>query len=96
MIFKTPFHLIVSASSMGGKTTWTLKLIKEQNLLFDKTPDKTYYFYNEYNECFDSEEFKNVNFVKGLPDELDDIQKNSLCVFDDFMSCKLFRFIIFF
>ena len=91
MKFLTPCHIIVATASMGGKTTWTLKLLKERKLLFDPVPNNVYYFFNEYNESFSSDEFKDIKFIRHLPDSMDEIAENSICVFDDFMRSRLFK-----
>lgn len=80
--------MIVSASSMSGKTFWTLKLLRNLDTLFDKVPDNVFFFYNNYNESFNGDRLGHVTFIKGLPDSIDNLPTNSLIILDDFMLGK--------
>ena len=80
--------MIVSASSMSGKTFWTLKLLRQLDTLFEKVPEKVFFFYNNYNDSFSGEGLGHVSFIKGLPESIEDIPKGSLIILDDFMLGK--------
>ena len=84
----TPFHMILSSSTMCGKTFWTLRLLRQISTLFDKVPEKVIYFYNQYNEAFGAEDLAHVQFIHDLPDSVDAIPKNALIILDDYMQSK--------
>ena len=88
----TPFHMILSSSTMCGKTFWTLKLIRQIDNLFDKAPEQIFYFYNQYNDAFGAGDLNHVHFIRDLPDSVDDIPKDSLIVLDDFMQSIALHF----
>ena len=85
MEITTPFHMILSSSTMCGKTCWTLKFLRQMDKLLDKVPENVYYFYNQYNEAFGAEDLSHVQFIHGLPDE---ISSDSLIILDDYMQNK--------
>ena len=81
-----PFFMIISSGSQCGKTQFVLKLLKNHKRLFSKIPEKIFYFYNAFNQAFKDEELDFVNFICGLPENVDSIPPHSLVIFDDFLT----------
>lgn len=59
----------VSGSTCTGKTTWTRKLIRFRDEMFEDSPEKVYYCYREYQPSIfhEIEEKEGVVFHQGLP-----------------------------
>ena len=84
----TPFHMILSSSTMCGKTFWTLKLLRQLDKLLDKPPENIFYFYNQFNKEFVAKDLRHVQFIADLPDSVEQIPKDSLIILDDYMQSK--------
>lgn len=82
--FQHPFTCIISGPSGCGKTQLLLKILKNANNLIYPNPQKITYCYSIWQSAFD--EFKNIEFQKGLfdIDEIDSTQRN-LIILDDLM-----------
>jgi len=83
--FKHPFTCIVAGPTSCGKTNFVLRLIDNMNIMIEPTPDKTIYYFNEYQSIFD--DYVQVDFRQGIP-KADEIEKlnNALVVLDDMMT----------
>lgn len=87
---KTPFTMIISGPPLAGKTTFLIGLLKEAHNLIDNPPNNIVWFYGEYNANIEYLEktFKNIEVVKGIPENLTDYinpLKDNLFVFDDLL-----------
>lgn len=65
---KHPFTMIVSGPTGCGKTFWIRKLVNQVNQYCKPVPTKITYFYGEYQSIFET--FNNVEFIRGLPDDI--------------------------
>ncbi len=90
---KASFTCIVSGPPRSGKTHFVKKLLENRFRLIDKTIDKLYWFYGEYNpfiEYLESEPFGiPTTLVHGLPtsfEEYLDPREHRLIVIDDLMT----------
>ena len=83
--FKHPFTCIVAGPTSCGKTNFVMRLIDNMNIMIEPTPDKTIYYFNEYQSIFD--DYVQVDFRQGIP-KADEIEKlnNALVVLDDMMT----------
>jgi predicted kinase len=93
--FKNPSSFILAGASQSGKTTFTLNILRNIDVMFEKPSCKEniIYFYNQWQDGFES--FKNENIVKEwiekLPSTDDIIEKTlahkesgSVIIIDDF------------
>ena len=84
-----PFLLTIAGCSQSGKTHFVIKLIKNFEKLCKTKPKYIFYFYENYNKCFEDPELNHVHFQQGLPSSLESVPENALCVYDDFQQSKL-------
>lgn len=84
---KFPFTMLVVAPSSGGKSTWTLELIKRRNEIMTQTVDKVIYVYTEMQDSYRqfSETNSDVIFTddKEKINEYIDRDLKLLIIFDD-------------
>lgn len=89
--FCSPCVIQIVGPSMTGKSTIVRKLIEYKDSLFEIRPTKVLYCYGVWDKKFD--EMKNINFIKGIPNDLEhinseyfqDSSNHLLIVFDDLM-----------
>ena len=82
--FQSLTTLILSGTTGSGKTTWLKKLIAYKKQMFSKEPLKILYFYGVWQPMFEDMEKWGVQFVKGLPQDLEnDSGVHMLVVLDD-------------
>ena len=82
--FQSPTTIILSGATGSGKTTWLKKLIELKQSMFAKEPQEIIYFYGVWQPMFEDLEKKGVQFVKGLPQELENESgHHKLVVLDD-------------
>ncbi|KAK0408160.1 hypothetical protein QR680_003807 [Steinernema hermaphroditum] len=88
-VFTGTFTCLVSACTMGGKTVWTKKLIKNMDTLITPRIDKVWWCYGAYQQGLE-ELLKDsrVELVEGIPsiDTIKNTPGNKLLIFDDLMS----------
>ena len=65
---KHPFTMLIAGPTGSGKTIWVKKLIDKLPIVCDIIPQRIVYFYGQYQPIFS--QFKNVNFVRGLPERI--------------------------
>ena len=79
------FTCIVSGPTGGGKSVFSLKLIRHAEQVITPPPERIIYCYGEYQKVFDN--YFNVEFHDGLPDLYDfDGKSRTLLVLDDLMT----------
>uniref|UniRef100_A0A158P4C4 AAA+ ATPase domain-containing protein n=1 Tax=Tetranychus urticae TaxID=32264 RepID=A0A158P4C4_TETUR len=78
-----PFTMLIAGPTGSGKTEFVRKLIIKRETICDPAPERIIYYYSEYQEIFDS--MLNVEFVKGLPDEIKLDKRPTWIIFDDLM-----------
>ncbi len=94
--FKENSSFIVCGRSGSGKTTFISRLLKECDHVFTNDLNRQIeivYCYKSYQPLFDElkAEIKNINFIKGLPEEeylqekLSPLKKHIIVVVDDLM-----------
>lgn len=84
--------IAVSGATMSGKSYWTLRLLREKEIMFSKPPEQVLYCYGIYQPLFEmiENEMPFVTFYQGLPSEdmLKDLSSSSSCnlvILDDLM-----------
>ncbi len=78
-----PFTMLIAVPTGSGKTEFVRKLIVKRELICDPIPERIIYFYSEYQEIFDS--LQQVEFIKGLPDEIKLDKRPTWIIIDDLM-----------
>ena len=79
-----PFTAIVSGPTGSSKTMFTLKLIKNSQVMVKHPPEEIIWCYGIYQDVFDT--MPHVKFVQGLPDiEAFTGDRRILIVLDDLM-----------
>lgn len=82
-----PFSMLVAGSSQTGKTEWVSRVLKTSASLYSKSPGPVYYFYNQWQDVFDTlEEEIKADFRRGMPSMSffkDIAGKNATVVIDD-------------
>ena len=82
--WKHPFTCVVAGPSGSGKTDFVLKLLDNADIMLTHTPETITWCYGEYQNWMT--EYKEINFIEGLPDDLDfNKNKNNLLIIDDLM-----------
>lgn len=76
-----PSTCLIAAPTKSGKTFLVKKIIDHK--MFHPMPQKIIYCYGKYQPIFKL--MKNVEFIEGLPDNLNSIQ-NALIIIDDLMT----------
>ena len=66
---KSASNIIIGGPSQSGKTELVYKLINNSNDLFESPFDKIYYFYDVWQNGFNSLN-NEVEVIQGLPDEI--------------------------
>lgn len=83
--FKSPVTMMLSGCTRSGKTTFIKRLLENLNV-FDKMPERIYYFYGIYSPAFQTKS-ERINFIEGLPDDFTTYMNNNrshtLIVIDD-------------
>ena len=69
--FTAPAKITISGTTGSGKTTWLLKLLQNQGVMFDIAPIKILYCYGVWQPLFEEmqREIINISFQEGLPTE---------------------------
>jgi len=76
--------LIICGPSKAGKTSWVLKLIKHQDILFKEPINKIYWFYSVWQPSYNDLKSMGVILRDDVGDQnFNDIQSNSMVVLDD-------------
>ncbi|KAK3753682.1 hypothetical protein QZH41_003319 [Actinostola sp. cb2023] len=85
---KTPSNLQVVGPSKSGKTHWVARLIREREGLFRQPLPRVVYCYGEWQPMFDTSFPKEVQWVKGLPEDFYEKFEGQpgLLVLDDLMA----------
>ena len=85
LAFKHPFTCIVAGPTGCGKTKFVLRLVDNIDSMIVPTPEKTIYYFGEYQPLFD--DYEHVDFRQGLP-KAAEIEKigNALLILDDLMA----------
>lgn len=86
--FSAPFSMIIAGPSRSGKSTFIVNLIKNINYLVggDQKIDQVIWCYKNENSVPTELRYNPiVSFHKNVPSDLDEIQPNTLLVFDDLM-----------
>lgn len=78
-----PFTMLIAGPTGSGKTEFVKRLIISKEILCDPPPDRVIYFYGEYQEMF--KELPNVEFKRGLPDEVKFDSRPTWIIIDDLM-----------
>lgn len=84
-----PFTMMAVGSTHSGKSSFIVRMIKEQSDLFAKPFKQIYYFYNEWQPLFEQLRTNRiVHFKEGAPTAecLDEIPPDSLVVIDDMLT----------
>ena len=76
---------VVAGPSQCGKTCFTSKLIKHRKELFNPIPRDIYWFYGE---IIPTAKYKQVRYIKGLPDETYAFNQSLVILDDLFMEIK--------
>ena len=88
--FKSPTSLIVYGATSSGKTSWTEKLLRCVDEMFDQPIQKIVYCYGEYQPRFLTmeEEIPNIQFVEGFSEDIYTFfdRTPGLLVLDDLMN----------
>ena len=76
---------IVSCATGCGKTSFVLRLLNDVDTMIAPPPDKTVYYFTEYQSIFDR--YLHVTFRQGVPksDEIEDMH-DALVILDDMMT----------
>ena len=88
---KDPFSMVVAGERGAGKTTFTKKLLKEENWLIHPTPQRAIWCYakQQPNLLSDlTEILPAIEYVQGIPSEMDSIfdrSVNNLIILYDMM-----------
>lgn len=91
-LLQHPFSMVIAGATTCGKSSFTARLIQNENNIINNMPERVVYCYRIWNPDF--ENLPNVHFVKGLVElnELVDDLGNCLLVLDDVAteaaSCK--------
>ena len=65
--FKAPFTACLSAGTKCGKTVWAQKFIKHASTLIHPPPEKIYWAYGEWQDCYN--QFPpDIVLIEGIPD----------------------------
>jgi hypothetical protein len=86
-MFKHPCTVLVAGPTSCGKTTFVKDLILSDNL--QPPPEEIYWIYNEHQPALVSALGHKVQFLEGVPEELEDIVRRpcrKLVVLDDSMN----------
>ncbi|KAK3741845.1 hypothetical protein QZH41_006690 [Actinostola sp. cb2023] len=85
---KTPSNLQVVGLSKSGKTHWVARLIRERKDLFRQPLPRVVYCYGEWQPMFDTSFPKEVEWVKGLPEDFYETFEGQpgMLVLDDLMT----------
>ena len=86
--FRSPCTVSVSGPTSCGKTHFVKNLILNKNSIFEKPPSRVVYFYSIWQDIYN--DMRDVQFIKGLPDDLSILTDNNpkehlLCILDDLM-----------
>lgn len=93
VLFNTPSNIIISSSTMGGKTMFVSRLLEHD--MFTVTPEKIMYCYNSrWQDLFShmESEIDGMDFYQGMPSQeeidsfLSSTESHKLMVFDDLMT----------
>lgn len=88
--FKSPTSLIAYGATSSGKTSWTEKLLRCVDDMFDKPIRRIVYCYGEFQPRFlkMENEIPNIKFVEGFPEDIYNLfdQTPGLLVLDDLMN----------
>ena len=87
---KIPMSMVIAGPSKSGKSSFTIKLLKNKYNIIEQDFDYILWFYGQ-NEPKDQEfaSDSRVSFIKGLPRSLDtyvDSSLNGVAIFDDLMT----------
>ena len=86
---QNPFTMCIAGPTKSGKTTFVGNLLKSAHLIFTKTPNKVFYFYNQCEPEDANLQNCVYEFIKGLPSEnwvtetYDTYGPNTTIVIDD-------------
>ena len=81
--FELGNSLIICGPSKAGKTSWVLKLIRHQDILFKEPINKIYWFYSVWQPSYNELKFMGVILKDEVGENFNDIQSSSLVVLDD-------------
>ena len=84
--------IAVTGATMSGKSYWTLRLLREKDIMFTKPPERVLYCYGIFQPLYEmmEKELPFVTFHHGLPSEdmLKDLSSSTHCnliILDDLM-----------
>lgn len=89
-LIKTPSNIQISAPSLTGKTHFVIKMIEDENYIFDQHIEHIFFCYNLDQEMYEPlKSNPKVTLFKGLPQEkqlsewADKHKGIKICIFDD-------------
>jgi hypothetical protein len=88
-IFNHPATVMIGGPSKSGKTYLTLKMLKANQIIFNKPPTKIVYCYTRFQDKYKEldDVLPKIEFVQGLPEmEIFVPNENNLVILDDLMS----------
>jgi len=75
--------MLVCGPTQSGKSTFVHNLLANKNIMFDCEPSKIYWFHGQFSNDLIGKPYA---IIQGLPESFDDIEPNSVLVFDDLMN----------
>ena len=75
--------MLIAGPTGSGKTEFVKKLIIQKETISYPVPEKIIYFYSEYQDIFST--LENVEFIKGLPEEINLDKRPTWIIIDDLM-----------
>ena len=75
--------MLVCGPTQSGKSTFVHNLLANKNIIFDIEPSKIYWFHGQFSNDLIGKPYV---ITQGLPESFDDVEPNSVLVFDDLMN----------
>lgn len=86
-MFQHPFTCLIAGPTGSGKSSFCKKLVLSNCIL--PPPDEIYWFYTEWQPQLEKDICHKVQFIQGIPDNLDELMRRKcrkLFIFDDLMN----------
>ena len=83
LTLKSASSMLVCGPTQSGKSTFVHNLLANKNVMFDCEPNKIYWFHGQFSNDLIGKPYE---IYDGLPESFDDIESNSVLVFDDLMN----------
>ena len=80
---KSASSMLVCGPTQSGKSTFVHNLLANKNIMFDTEPSKIYWFHGQFSNDLIGKPYV---ITQGLPESFDDVEPNSVIVFDDLMN----------